>query len=110
MKEKKTFKQRCEEAKIWFDNHKTQIGAGIILFGTGALCGIIRGAKIQRDYLDDTISVSLQNGYERGTRDTRNRIGNEVVDNGSYELVNRNGDVLTLTGTISHPEEEHQEE
>lgn len=109
MKEKKTMKQRMEEAKAWFDEHKGQIGATVVVFLTGTIVGIVKGTEIRKNYLDDTIEVSLQKGYERGTCDTRNRIGYGVLDNGSYELVNSSGDVLTLTGTLTKHEDEESE-
>lgn len=110
MEQKKTFKERCAEAKAWWDEHHTQIGAAVIIFLTGTVFGIVKGAKMNRDYLDCTIKASLSNGYEQGRRGTINDICNRIADTDEPIKFNNHdtGESLYI-GKVDAPEEESEE-
>lgn len=110
MEQKKNFKERCAEAKKWWKDNGPIILSGVAIFLTGTVFGIVKGAKMNRNYLDCTIESAVDKGVDVGRHDAINNICNRLED-GDEPIRFHNHDTGKdlYIGKVDAPEEESKE-
>ena len=109
MEQKKTFKERCAEAKKWWKDNGPIILSGVAIFLTGTIVGALKGVDVGLKNVDGAIDSAVDKGVDIGRHDAINNICNRLADGGEpIRFHNHDTDEVLYIGKVDAPEEESE--